>query len=223
MDSIIQDIDRIIQGIAIFTLPVILAITLHEAAHDYVAKKYGDLTAYAQGRVTLNPLRHIDPMGTVIVPLLLLAVSSPYLFGWAKPVPVNFGNLRHPKSDMLWVAAAGPGANLLMAFLWALVFKFGLAIPESNFSEPMLLMGQAGILINVILLVLNLLPLPPLDGGRIAVSLLPQRIAYRFAQIEPYGFIILLVMLFTGVLGAVIGPFILVTIRLVAWLVGLQV
>ncbi len=223
MDSIIQDVDRIIQGIAIFTLPVILAITLHEAAHGYVAKQYGDLTAYAQGRVTLNPLRHIDPMGTVIVPLLLLAVSSPYLFGWAKPVPVNFGNLRHPKRDMLWVAAAGPGANLLMAFLWALVFKFGLAIPESNFSEPMLLMGQAGILINVILLVLNLLPLPPLDGGRIAVSLLPQRIAYRFAQIEPYGFIILLVLLFTGVLGAVIGPFILITIRLVAWLVGLQV
>jgi Zn-dependent protease len=223
MDSIIQDIDRIIQGIAIFALPVILAITLHEAAHGYVAKKYGDLTAYAQGRVTLNPLRHIDPMGTVIVPLLLLAVSSPYLFGWAKPVPVNFGNLRHPKRDMLWVAAAGPGANLLMAFLWALVFKLGLAIPESNFSEPMLLMGQAGILINVILLVLNLLPLPPLDGGRIAVSLLPQRIAYRFAQIEPYGFIILLVLLFTGVLGAVIGPFILITIRLVAWLVGLQV
>jgi Zn-dependent protease len=223
MDSIIQDIDRIIQGIAIFSLPVILAITLHEAAHGYVAKKYGDLTAYAQGRVTLNPLRHIDPMGTVIVPLLLLAVSSPYLFGWAKPVPVNFGNLRHPKRDMLWVAAAGPGANLLMAFLWALVFKLGLAIPESNFSEPMLLMGQAGILINVILLVLNLLPLPPLDGGRIAVSLLPQRIAYRFAQIEPYGFIILLALLFTGVLGAVIGPFILITIRLVAWFVGLQV
>jgi len=223
MDSIIQDMDRIIQGIAIFTLPVILAITLHEAAHGYVAKLYGDLTAYAQGRVTLNPLRHIDPMGTIVVPLLLLAVSSPYLFGWAKPVPVNFGNLRHPKRDMLWVAAAGPGANLLMAFLWALVFKFGLAIPESNFSEPMLLMGQAGILVNVILLVLNLLPLPPLDGGRIAVSLLPQRIAYRFAQIEPYGFIILLVLLFTGVLGAVIGPFILITIRLVAWLVGLQV
>jgi Zn-dependent protease len=223
MDSIIQDIDRIIQGIAIFALPVTLAITLHEAAHGYVAKQYGDLTAYAQGRVTLNPLRHIDPMGTVVVPLLLLAVSSPYLFGWAKPVPINFGNLRHPKRDMLWVAAAGPGANLLMAFLWALVFKFGLAIPESNFSEPMLLMAQAGILVNVILLVLNLLPLPPLDGGRIAVSLLPERIAYRFAQIEPYGFIILLVLLFTGVLGAVIEPFIFITIRLVAWVVGLQI
>jgi len=222
MDSIIQDIDRIIQGIAIFALPVTLAITLHEAAHGYVAKKYGDLTAYAQGRVTLNPLKHIDPMGTVVVPLLLLAVSSPYLFGWAKPVPINFGNLRHPKRDMLWVAAAGPGANFLMAFIWALVFKFGLAIPESNFSEPMLLMGQAGILVNVILLVLNLLPLPPLDGGRIAMSLLPHRIAYRFSQIEPYGFIILLVLLFTGALGAVIEPFIFITIRLVAWVVGLQ-
>ncbi len=223
MDSIIQDIDRIIQGIAIFALPVTLAITLHEAAHGYVAKQYGDLTAYAQGRVTLNPLRHIDPMGTVVVPLLLLAVSSPYLFGWAKPVPINFGNLRHPKRDMLWVAAAGPGANLFMAFLWALVFKFGLTIPESNFSEPMLLMGQAGILVNVILLVLNLLPLPPLDGGRIAMSLLPQGIAYRFAQIEPYGFIILLILLFTGVLGAVIEPFIFITIRLVAWVTGLQI
>ena len=124
---------------------------------------------------------------------------------------------------MLWVAAAGPGANLFMAFLWALVFKFGLTIPESNFSEPMLLMGQAGILVNVILLVLNLLPLPPLDGGRIAMSLLPQGIGYRFAQIEPYGFIILLVLLFTGVLGAVIEPFIFITIRLVAWVTGLQI
>ena len=221
MDSIIQDIDSIIQGIAIYALPVILAITLHEAAHGYVAKHYGDLTAYAQGRVTLNPLRHIDPIGTVIVPLLLLVVSSPYLFGWAKPVPVNFGNLRHPKRDMLWVAAAGPGANLLMAFLWALVFKLGLAIPESNLAEPMLLMGKAGIFVNAILLVLNLLPLPPLDGGRIAVSLLPHRIAHRYSQIEPYGFIILLILLFTGVLVKVIGPFIMITISIVAWFVGL--
>jgi Zn-dependent protease len=221
MDSIIQDIDRIIQGIAIYALPVILAITLHEAAHGYVAKQYGDLTAYAQGRVTLNPLRHIDPIGTVIVPLLLLAVSSPYLFGWAKPVPVNFGNLRHPKRDMLWVAAAGPGANLLMAFLWALVIKLGLSIPESNLAEPMILMGKAGVFINAILLVLNLLPLPPLDGGRIAVSLLPYRIAHRYSKIEPYGFIILLILLFTGVLVKVIGPFIMITISIVAWFVGL--
>ncbi len=213
--------DSIIQGIAIYALPLIFAITLHEAAHGYVAKHYGDLTAYAQGRVTLNPLRHIDPIGTVIVPLLLLAVSSPYLFGWAKPVPVNFGNLRHPKRDMFWVAAAGPGANRLMAFLWALVFKLGLAIPESNLAEPMILMGKAGIFVNAILLVLNLLPLPPLDGGRIAVSLLPHRIAYRFSQIEPYGFMILLFLLFTGVLGTVIGPFIMITISIVAWFVGL--
>ena len=215
--------DSIIQGIAIYALPVIFAITLHEAAHGYVAKHYGDLTAYAQGRVTLNPLRHIDPLGTIIVPLLLMAVGSHYIFGWAKPVPVNFANLRRPKRDMLWVAAAGPGANLLMAFLWALVIKFGLAMPESDLAEPMILMGKAGILINAILLVLNLLPLPPLDGGRIAVSLLPRRIAYRFSQIEPYGFIILLILLFTGVLGAVIGPFIIITIRMVTWFVGLQV
>lgn len=220
--------DSIIQGIAIYALPVIFAITLHEAAHGYVAKHYGDLTAYAQGRVSLNPLRHIDPMGTIIVPLVLfvlskITVGAGFIFGWAKPVPVNFGNLRRPKRDMLWVAAAGPGANLFMALLWALVIKLGLAIPESDLAKPMMLMGFAGIKINAILLVLNLLPLPPLDGGRIAVSLLPHRIAYRFSQIEPYGFMILLFLLFTGVLGTVLGPFIMITIKMVIWLVGLQV
>ncbi len=217
--------DSIIQGIAIYALPVIFAITLHEAAHGYVAKHYGDLTAYAQGRVTLNPLKHIDLMGTIIVPLGLYVLStafgSGFLFGWAKPVPVNFANLRRPKRDMLWVAAAGPGANLLMAFLWALIIKLSFAMPESDLAKPMMLMGQAGITINAILLVLNLLPLPPLDGGRIAVSLLPHRIAHRFAQIEPYGFMIILVLLFTGVLGAVILPFIKVTVIMVAWFVGL--
>ena len=217
--------DSIIQGIAIYALPVIFAITLHEAAHGYVAKHYGDLTAYAQGRVTLNPLKHIDLMGTIIVPLGLYVLStafgSGFLFGWAKPVPVNFANLRRPKRDMLWVAAAGPGANLLMAFLWAFIIKLSLAMPESDLAMPMMLMGQAGITINAILLVLNLLPLPPLDGGRIAVSLLPHRIAYRFSQIEPYGFMIILVLLFTGVLGAVILPFIKVTVIMVAWFVGL--
>ncbi len=220
--------DSIIQGIAIYALPVIFAITLHEAAHGYVAKHYGDLTAYAQGRVSLNPLRHIDPMGTIIVPLVLfvlskMTVGAGFIFGWAKPVPVNFGNLRRPKRDMLWVAAAGPGANLFMALLWALVIKLGLAMPESDYAKPMMLMGYAGIKINAILLVLNLLPLPPLDGGRIAVSLLPHRIAYRFSQIEPYGFMILLFLLFTGVLGTVLGPFIMITIKMVIWLVGLQV
>ena len=202
--------DSIIQGIAIWALPVILAITLHEAAHGYVARHFGDLTAYAQGRVSLNPMRHIDPMGTVIVPLILftlskLTIGTGFLFGWAKPVPVDFGNLRRPKYDMLWVAAAGPGANLFMAFLWALVMKLGLSLPESDLTRPMLLMGEAGIEINVILMVLNLLPLPPLDGGRMAVSLLPHRMAHHFARIEPYGFMILLLLLFTGMLGAMLA------------------
>ncbi len=219
--------DSIIQGIAIWALPVILAITLHEAAHGYVARHFGDLTAYAQGRVSLNPMRHIDLMGTVIVPLVLftlskLTVGTGFLFGWAKPVPVNFGNLRRPKYDMLWVAAAGPGANLFMAFLWALVMKLGLSMPDSELSKPMLLMGEAGIEINVILMVLNLLPLPPLDGGRMAVSLLPHRMAHHFARIEPYGFMILLLLLFTGMLGAIIGPFIMFTIQMVASLTGLK-
>ena len=212
--------DSIIRDIAIMALPVIFAITLHEAAHGYVAKHYGDLTAYAQGRISLNPLRHIDLMGTIIVPVGLYALSG-FLFGWAKPVPVNFSNLRNPKNDMFWVALAGPGANLLMAILWAYIIKLGIAIPESDFSKPMIIMGQFGVLINAILLVLNLLPLPPLDGGRIAVSLLPHRIAYRFAQIEPYGFPILIILIFTGVLGAVILPLRDLTIKLVAGFVGL--
>lgn len=219
--------DSIIQGIAIWALPVILAITLHEAAHGYVARHFGDLTAYAQGRVSLNPMRHIDPMGTVIVPLVLftlskLTIGTGFLFGWAKPVPVDFGNLRRPKYDMLWVAAAGPGANLFMAFLWALVMKLGLSLPESDLTRPMLLMGEAGIEINVILMVLNLLPLPPLDGGRMAVSLLPHRMAHHFARIEPYGFMILLLLLFTGMLGTIIGPFIMFTVQMVASLTGLK-
>ncbi|MEK6708697.1 MAG: site-2 protease family protein [Pseudomonadota bacterium] len=219
--------DSIIQGIAIWALPVILAITLHEAAHGYVARYFGDLTAHAQGRISLNPMRHIDPMGTIVVPLVLftlskLTVGTGFLFGWAKPVPVNFGNLRRPKYDMLWVAAAGPGANLFMAFLWALLMKLGLSLPESDLSRPMILMGEAGIEINVILMVLNLLPLPPLDGGRMAVSLLPHRMAHHFARIEPYGFMILLLLLFTGMLGTIIGPFIMFTIQMVALLTGLK-
>jgi Zn-dependent protease len=219
--------DSIIQGIAIWALPVILAITLHEAAHGYVARYFGDLTAHAQGRISLNPMRHIDPMGTILVPLVLftlskLTVGTGFLFGWAKPVPVNFGNLRRPKYDMLWVAAAGPGANLFMAILWALVMKLGLMIPDSELSKPMLLMGEAGIEINVILMVLNLLPLPPLDGGRMAVSLLPHRLAHHFARIEPYGFMILLLLLFTGMLGTIIGPSIMFTIQMVAMLTGLK-
>lgn len=220
--------DSIIQGIAIYALPVIFAITLHEAAHGYAAKHYGDYTAHAAGRISLNPIRHIDLIGTIIVPLTLfilskLTMGAGFLFGWAKPVPVNFTNLHRPKRDMLWVAAAGPAANLLMAIFWALIIKFGLAIPESSFATPMILMGIAGIQINVILMVLNLLPLPPLDGGRMAVSLLPQRIAQHFARIEPYGFIILLILLFSGILGAVVWPAIISIKQMMAWLFGLYI
>lgn len=203
--------DEIIQGIAIYALPVIFAITMHEAAHGYIAKHFGDFTAFNEGRISLNPIRHIDLIGTILVPLTLfvlskMTVGAGFLFGWAKPVPVNFSNLRQPKRDMLWVAAAGPGANLLMALFWALMIKLAIIMPESSFAKPLALMGIAGIEINVILMVLNLLPLPPLDGGRMAISLLPHRLAYPFSRIEPYGFIILLGLLFSGVLGAVIGP-----------------
>jgi len=217
----------LIQKIAVFALPVIFAITLHEAAHGYVARYFGDMTAYAEGRVSLNPLRHIDPFGTVALPLILLAASKLFgggiIFGWAKPVPVNFANLRHPKRDMLWVAAAGPFSNLAMALFWALLVKIGLAAPDSYFSVPMTLMGAAGVLFNVIIMVLNLVPLPPLDGGRILVSLLPYRLAWRVARIEPYGFFILILLLFTGVLGLVLWPAIAATLSVVAGLVDVPV
>jgi Zn-dependent protease len=210
---------NIIQKIAIYALPVIFAITLHEAAHGYVARHFGDPTAYMLGRVTLNPLKHIDPIGTILVPLVSLFLGG-ILFGWAKPVPVNFGQLRNPKKDMLWVAAAGPAANLAMIILWAIVARAAGAIPDNPFSEPMALMGQAGIVINAVLMVLNLVPLPPLDGGRIAVSLLPMPWAGYLAKVEPYGFIILIALLLTGVLNMLIGPFINITLREVSDLFG---
>ncbi len=190
-----MDYSQIIQLIALYAVPGIFAITLHEAAHGYAARHFGDSTAAQAGRITLNPIRHIDPMGTLLVPaLMLLASGGKLAFGWAKPVPVNFGRLRHPKRDMLWVAAAGPGANLLMAVAWAAVIKASQGLPAGYFTEPLLLMATGGIIINAVLMVLNLLPLPPLDGGRIAVSLLPQRLAYRFARIEPYGMFILMAL-----------------------------
>lgn len=194
----------IIQKIIIYAVPIIFAITVHEAAHGYVAKYFGDMTAYNEGRITLNPLRHIDPFGTILLPALTIMLGG-ILFGWAKPVPVNFSRLRNPKKDMLWVAAAGPASNFVMAIFWALVIKFGLGAPEV-IAEPLVLMGKAGVSINIVLMVLNLLPLPPLDGGRIAVSLLPPNLARPFAQLERFGFIILIVLLFTGVLGAILGP-----------------
>lgn len=208
----------LIGKIAIYALPVIFAITVHEAAHGYAARHFGDMTAHAAGRISLNPLRHIDPIGTILVPLLTLMAGG-ILFGWAKPVPVNFGRLRHPKRDMLWVAAAGPGSNLVMALLWALAYKISGGWPES-ISVPLSLMAQAGVMINVVLMVLNLLPLPPLDGGRIAVSLLPHSLAWKFARIEPYGFIILLVLMFTGILNQIMGPPIDAMINLISWFIS---
>ncbi|TRZ57809.1 MAG: site-2 protease family protein [Rhodocyclaceae bacterium] len=217
--------ENLIQTLAIWALPVIFAITLHEAAHGYVARHFGDPTAWELGRVSLNPLRHIDPVGTIVVPALILATSSllaggGILFGWAKPVPVNFGRLRNPKRDMLWVAAAGPGANLLMALGWAFLLKMATLMPDGSFAVPMAEMGKAGIKINAALMLLNLLPIPPLDGGRIAVSLLPHRAAWRFAQLEPYGFVILLALLFTGILDDILGPMIFGFIHLILVVFG---
>lgn len=198
---------NVIQTLAISALPVIFAITLHEAAHGYAARHFGDPTAWQLGRISLNPFRHIDPIGTVLVPaLILLASSGGLLFGWAKPVPVNFGRLKRPKQDMLWVAAAGPGANLLMAVAWGLLLKLVLGSPEFAYAEALAEMSKIGIQINGVLMLLNLLPLPPLDGGRIAVSLLPPGLAWRFAQIERFGLPILLVLLFTHVLDGILRP-----------------
>lgn len=204
----------LIQKIAIYAIPVIFAITVHEAAHGYVARYFGDMTAHLEGRITLNPINHIDPIGTILVPALTMFAGG-ILFGWAKPVPVDFGKLRNPKRDMLWVAAAGPASNLVMGILWAIVFSFASHAPAA-FVTPLAYMAQAGIMINVVLLVLNLLPLPPLDGGRIAVSLLPDHLAYQFSKLERFGFIILIVLLFTGVLSQIMMPFIKGTL----WLIG---
>ncbi len=188
-----MNFDALIQTIALAAIPVLFAITLHEAAHGYAARHFGDMTAYAQGRISLNPMRHIDPVGTILLPLLTLFVGG-ILFGWAKPVPVNFGALRHPKQDMFWVALAGPAANLVMALFWGLMFKVAMMFPGNYFAEPLIGMAQFGVTINAILLVLNLLPLPPLDGGRIAISLLPHRQAFQLAKVEPYGMVILILL-----------------------------
>ena len=200
-----MNIDQLIQTIALAAIPVLFAITLHEAAHGYVARHFGDLTAWQQGRISLNPIRHIDPVGTILLPLLTLWMGG-IMFGWAKPVPVNFANLRSPKKDMLWVALAGPASNIFMAICWAIFAKIALAFPENYYSAPLLEMAMIGIKINVVLAALNLLPLPPLDGGRIAISMLPHRQAYKLAQIEPYGMFILIFLAVTPVLWWVLSP-----------------
>ena len=202
-----MEINQLIQTIAIYSLPVLSAITLHEAAHGYVARYFGDMTAFAQGRVSLNPTRHVDLIGTIVVPLVILLLSDGrFLFGWAKPVPVNYSALRKPKQHMAWVAAAGPGANLVMALGWAVLLKFGLLLPASTYTEPMMRMAQAGVLVNLVFMFLNLLPILPLDGGRILASLLPHRMSWQYAKLEPWGLPLLLLLLATNLLDAVLNP-----------------
>ena len=195
-----MDFAQIIQSIAIYALPVLFAITVHEAAHGYAARHFGDDTAWKLGRITLNPIKHIDPVGTIVMPLVLyFATSGAFLFGYAKPVPVQFGRLKNPKRDMVWVALAGPGANLVQAILWNLVL-YGLAfsgIDERFFVE----MARAGVLVNLVMFAFNLFPLPPLDGGRILVGLLPWKQAMMVSRIEPWGFFIVMALVIAGVIG----------------------
>jgi Zn-dependent protease len=197
----------IIQKIAVWILPVVFAITVHEAAHGWVAKKYGDNTAAMQGRLTVNPIKHIDLFGTIILPGLLLLTGTGFIFGWAKPVPVDARNFKKPLHDMAMVALAGPVSNLLMALGWAMVARIGMTIGASaeNVSLPLIYTGIAGISINLVLALINLLPIPPLDGSRILTGLLPHRLAWQYNQLERYGFIILLILLYTKILNAVLA------------------
>jgi Zn-dependent protease len=211
--------------IVLWAVPVVFAITLHEAAHGYVARMFGDHTAWMLGRVTLNPIKHIDPVGTLAVPGMLLLFAKlfggpAFLFGWAKPVPVNFGNLRNPKRDMFWVAGAGPMANFVMAIGWAFLLKSsapGGMYPSGGLFE----MADAGVQINLMLMALNLLPILPLDGGRIAVSLLPHSLAVRYARFEPYGFMLVILLLATGVLSSLMFPIYAVILTLLRFIVGI--
>ena len=195
-----MDISNLIQTVLIYALPVLFAITIHEAAHGYVARHFGDNTAYMLGRVTLNPIKHIDPVGTILMPLMLyFATSGAFLFGYAKPVPVNFARLRRPKRDMIWVALAGPASNFVQAMLWAVAYTLllGADVNERFFLE----MCKAGVLVNLVMWAFNLFPLPPLDGGRILVGLLPRRQALALSRVEPWGFFIVLGLVLLGVVG----------------------
>ena len=190
-----------IQLITIAIIPLLFAIVVHEVAHGWVARQLGDDTAYLMGRLTLNPLKHIDPVGTILVPLILILTVG-FAFGWAKPVPVNFNNLRNRRRDTALVAAAGPFANLLMAIAWALIAKLASLLPDSiaMLTSPLILMSMFGMIINAILMVFNLIPIPPTDGGRIATSLLPPRLGYQLSRVEPYGLFIIVALLLSGVI-----------------------
>jgi Zn-dependent protease len=215
-----MDVSSLVQTVAIYALPVLFAITLHEASHGYVARHFGDMTAYAQGRISLNPARHIDLVGTIIVPIAILVVSklaggSGFLFGWAKPVPVNYSALKNPKRDMMLVAAAGPASNLVMALGWAVLYKLGDAIGPGDYATPLKLMSIAGIEVNMVLMLLNLLPILPLDGGRIVAGLLPSRMSWQYAKTEPWGFPILLLLMFSGLLGVLLAPMVKTSFRVI--------
>lgn len=220
-----MDISYVIRLIVAGAIPVLFAITLHEVAHGWVANQLGDSTAKMLGRLTVNPLKHIDPIGTVALPLGMLLMSmvtvgQPFAFGWAKPIPVNTRNLSHPRRDMAIVAVAGPLANLLMALFWVLMIPvFLTVIPDANIADGFVTMAQIGLVFNLVLLVLNLLPLPPLDGGRVLAGLVPRNVADVLDKIEPYGFPILIVLLLMGVLDQIIGPIIGTLYRLLTTII----
>ena len=209
--------------VLVYALPVIFAITLHEAAHGYVAKHFGDSTAYMLGRVSLNPVRHIDPIGTILLPLVTLMLSG-FMFGWAKPVPVNFNNLRNPKADSLWVAAAGPVSNIVQALIWAAVARVLVEFvsPTGLAGGFWIAVAEAGIVVNIAFAILNLLPLLPLDGGRMLAAVLPNRLSYAYSRLEPYGMLILIVLIVTPVLSSILNPLVVGGLRLVYSLFGLQ-
>jgi len=215
------DVNALIHGISIWALPVLFAIVLHEVAHGWVADRLGDPTARLAGRLSLNPLKHIDPIGTLVLPLALVVFSSPVVFGYAKPVPVNFSFLHRPKQDMIWVALAGPAMNLLLALLSVLILAVAVHLP-AWFAQPLAEMAQASIMINIVLMLFNLLPLPPLDGGRVLTGLLPMHLARHMATIEPYGFFVLLALLFLGWLQPILIPPVSFAVQaLMTWAFGL--
>ena len=211
------------QRIAVWVVPVLFAITVHETAHGWMALRLGDPTAKMLGRLSLNPIRHIDPVGTILVPGVLLLLGG-FLFGWAKPVPITWENLRHPRRDTAWVAAAGPLSNLLMAVMWALVIRAGLMVGNGSDGVALFLIysGMAGMFINTVICLLNLLPILPLDGGRIVAALLPGPLSWKFSRLEPYGLPIMLLLLFTGMLGKILWPLVMLVLTLLSSVAGIR-